>query len=1113
MPLPPTTFRRQALGLVLLLALVLASVGSNFFAAEDQPGPQEGTVELATAGQTSANKIPGGKIDFNRQIKPILSQHCFHCHGPDPAERQGGSEGGLRLDTRDGAMADLGDYAAIVPHKSAASDVIKRVTTRDPDLRMPPADSSKSLTDAEIELLRAWIDQGAEYSQHWSYVPPVRHEPPAVKNSAWSRSTIDRFLLARTEKQGLAPSAEADRHTLIRRVSLDLTGLPPTPEEVSQFIQDTDPQAYEKLVDRLLAKPTYGEHFGQMWLDLSRYADSSGYADDPPRKIWLFRDYVIRALNANMPLRQMTVEMIAGDLLPNRTEDQLVATAFHRNTMTNSEGGTDNEEFRNVAVVDRVNTTMAVWMGTTMACAQCHTHKYDPLTQEEYFKLFAFFNNTADADLPSDEPLASIYSEDEKTRRTKLQEELTTIEKRLRTSSEKTVAEQQAWEASQAWNAQWQSPRPRLVSTKAGAATVTRPDNTVLVNSKESKDTYNVELPLPAGKLHAIRLDALTDDSLPGKGPGHSNGNFLINEISARLISQDDRQPTARFVRIELPGKEKQLMLAEVEVFSNGQNVGTLGTASQSSTDGAAGSAGEPTAARANDGDTNGHFTEGKSVASTSVSENPWWELDLKSVYTIDRLVVWNRADSGSEKLADFNVILLDAKRKPVWQETVKKAPKLNIELKPQIGKPLKFTQALADYSKEGYSPDKLIDGSKAEREGWSIDGQQGRPHSLSLIVEPIEVAAGSRVILVLDQHSPHEKHTLGKFRVSASQDQRALQWAKTPPAVLTALGKPPKQRNEAELRSIEQHFLTLAPSLQADRDRVTALRKQFDEIKPVTVLVMEELKADKRRATKIQHRGNFLDLGETVHEGTPAIFPPLPKGAPLNRLTLAKWLVSPENPLTARVIANRYWERIFGIGIVSTSEEFGSQGEQPVHPELLDWLATELVRLDWDMKAFARLLVTSAAYRQSSVVAVDKLQADPDNRMLSRGPRVRLSAEMVRDQALAVSGLLSPKMYGPSVKPPQPSLGLTAAFGGSTDWETSQGEDKFRRALYTTLRRSNPYPSMAVFDTPNREVCTVRRNSTNTPLQALVTLNDPVYVEAAQSLSRLIVSSAKTPD
>jgi len=675
---------------------------------------------------------------FTRDIKAILSNRCVRCHGPDAASRHGGGDGGLRLDTFEGATADLDGHAAIVPGRPDVSEIIARITSDDPDIVMPPPDAGERLPARQVELLKRWIAAGAIYEPHWAYVAPRRPAVPAVKNAAWPKNEIDRFILARLDAEGLAPQPEADRATLARRLSLDLTGLPLSPEEIDAFVADRDPDAVEKLVDRLLAHDGYGEHMARQWLDLARYADSAGYADDPQRTIWGWRDWVVRAFDANTPFDEFTIRQIAGDFLPNATLDDRVATGFHRNTLTNSEGGTIDEEFRTVAIVDRVNTTMSTWMGTTIACCQCHDHKYDALSQLEFFGLYAILNNTAD----------------------------------------------------------------------------------------------------------------------------------------------EDRKDETPFVRI------------------------------------------------------------------------PWGPID--------------------------------ARRAAIEQEIA--------EIERQIPPPAKGA------------------------------------------IEP--------------------------------------------------------------------------PEFRPARDLVKGLRKKLDDEKPATVPVLEELAGDKRRVTKLQYRGNWQDLGPVVAEGVPAAFPPpeLAEGSRLDRMALAKWLVDRRNPLTARVVANRLWERLFGIGIVSTSEEFGSQGEPPSHPELLDWLACELVDRGWDMKSIIRLMVTSAAYRQTSRATPELIARDPDNRLVACGPRVRLSAEVIRDQALAAAGLLSRKKGGPSVHPPQPNVGLSAAFGGGIDWKTSDGEDRYRRALYTAWRRSNPYPSMATFDAPNREVCTIRRPRTNTPLQALVTLNDPVYVEAAQALARRMV-------
>jgi len=742
---------------------------------------------IATGGQSfqtsslvAAEKVASEKtIDFNRDIRPILFNNCIKCHGPDEAERHGGGDHGLRLDTFEGATEDLDGSAAVTPGDPDKSELIARITSDDPDLVMPPASSGKKLTEGEVTLLRRWIAEGGTFSKHWSYSKPARPELPEVRQTDWPRNPIDRFILSRLEQEQLPPSPELERAALARRVSLDLTGLPPTRDELERFLTDQRTDAYERFVDQLLSKPGFGEHWAHQWLDLARYADSAGYADDPARIIWRYRDYVIRSFNENKPFDTFTIEQIAGDLLPNPTTDQIIATAFHRNTMTNNEGGTDDEEFRNVAVVDRVNTTFSVWMGTTMACAQCHTHKFDPITHAEYFGIFAILNNTKDADRRDESPLHSEFLPDQIAQRERVQQQLKTAKEELHRSTPDRVAAINEWAAS------------------------------------------DVQLPEP--------------------------------------------------------------------------------------------------------------------------------------------------------------------------------------------------------------------------------------------VQEALKVSA--------------EKRTL---------EQQQL---------------------------IIDEFIKTSPTLKTQRERVDKLQKQFDNIKPVTVPIQEELPADQQRVTRIHIRGNFQNLGDVITPGFPEAFHPLRSDLPANRLGLAHWLVDAENPLTPRVVSNRYWEQIFGTGLVSTSEDFGVQGELPSHPELLDWLATELVRANWDTKAFLKLLVTSATYRQSSQMTPEQYETDPDNRLLARGPRFRLSAEMIRDQALALSGLLSPKMSGPPVNPLQPSSGLAAAFGGKIDWATSQGEDKFRRGIYTSWRRSNPYPSMATFDAPNREVCIVRRGRTNTPLQALVTLNDPVYIEAAQALARRVIT------
>jgi hypothetical protein len=843
-----------------------------------------------------------GKIDFNSQIKSLISNRCIACHGPDEEKRKAG----LRLDTFEGATRDLDGYSAIAPGNPEDSEILFRVALpKGDDERMPPKGKGEPLSKEEVALLTEWIKQGAKYDKHWSYKQTVRPEVPANVHP------VDYFIGKRLKEEGLKQSTKADRRTLARRVSLDLTGMPPKIEEVNAFVADKDPKAYEKFVDRLLARPEFGEHWARMWLDLARYADSAGYADDPARTIWAYRDYVIRAFNKNLPFDEFTIEQLAGDLLPEPTEDQLVATAFHRNTQTNNEGGTNDEEFRNVAVVDRVNTTFATWMGTTMACANCHTHKYDPITHEEYFKVFDILNQTEDSDKRDERPLFQVKDESSEQRRAPLRKQI-----------------------------------EELRATIKG----------------ETKEKPKVVAPSRKGPLKA------------------------------------------RYVRIINPDKQSYLHLAEVEIHQGDKNLALSGKATQVST----GYNGP--AKLAIDGNTNGDYFVSKSVTHTAKADGPWLEIDLGSEQAIDRVLVFNRTDGGAgNRLQRFWAVAHDSKRNPVWAHLSKKTPNPKWE-----GKLPKTHEAL----------------SKGEKDFLAS-------------------------YLKIDQPSPGDELT----------------------------------------------------------KKLKDLEKKLAGIKGPTVPIFRELAKDKRRKTHIHLRGSYLSKGDQVDAGFPVALFPAPEGVENpTRLDLARWLMDEKNPLTARVSVNRFWEKIFGIGLVATSEEFGSQGELPSHPKLLDWLATEFVRTKWDVKAFIKLLVTSETYLQNSHVTDEMGARDPVNRLLARGPRIRLSAEMVRDQALSVSGLLSSKMYGPPVRPLQPNMGLRAAFGGGIDWKTSAGEDRYRRGIYTMWRRSNPYPSMATFDAPNREVCTVRRDRTNTPLQALVTLNDPVYVEAAQSLARKMIAGGETP-
>ncbi len=983
---------------------------------------------LAVAGSLHAD---AGELSFNRDIRAILSQNCFQCHGPDGNSRKAG----LRLDEFDSATAERDGVRAIVPGNPAGSELVARIHSADPDEVMPPPEAKlPALTPEQKETLATWISQGAKYEKHWAYIPPVRPTAPTAQGDRWAANDIDRFILRRLREAGLQPSGEADRHTLARRLSFDLTGLPPTPEQADAFTNDKSPEAYGKLVDSLLDSEAYGEHWARMWLDLARYADSAGYADDQPRTIWGFRDWVIRAFNRNQPFDRFTIEQIAGDLLPDPSNEQLTATAFHRNTQTNNEGGTNDEEFRNAAIVDRVNTTMAVWMGTTMACAQCHDHKYDPLSQEEYFQLFAILNNTQDADRRDESPTLKVFSQEQKKRKAEMAAKVETLQVQADALKARTPKTFQPWLES-----------------------FGKPAETLEVEFEKAGDpAYTVQL--PAGRFEGLVVDS---------GQPHLAEPAFTLDRPDGAPGQD-----GRYVRVTNLVGSGFLHLAEVQVFSGAENLAPKGKAKQVSTD----FGGPPNLA--NDGNTNGDYAK-KSVSHTGQAKDPWWEVDLGKVATLTKIVVWNRTDAGTAaRMQKFRIEIFDNDHNPLWKREIQKVPN------PSHAETLDSANHLA-----------ALPFPRPGQTGWFQFGK------------PLEPKAGAILRLRSKSFTKHPPRGVKLVRKLPARLGAAL-----PRPVFAALSIPAGQRAKAQNDQLRAHHLANDPEVKKAEKALADATASIRNMKPFTsVPILREMDANRKRKTHIQIRGNFLVKDKEVGPGLPAVFH---KSAETpTRLDLANWLISPGNPLTARVVANRYWEAIFGTGIVASSEEFGSQGELPSHPELLDWLATELVRLDWDLKKFLKLLVTTATYRQDARVTEAQLEADPFNRLLGRGPRLRLSAEMVRDQALHASGLLSGKMYGPPIKPPQPSMGLSAAFGPGLDWQASKGEDRYRRGVYVHWRRTNPYPSMVAFDAPNRFVCNVRRTPTNTPLQALVTLNDPVYVEAAQALARRMVKEGGDTD
>ncbi|KAA9349794.1 DUF1553 domain-containing protein [Larkinella humicola] len=812
------------------------------------------------------------KVDFNTQIKPLLNKNCIACHGGVKKA----SNYSLLFKHEALAPAKSGKLA-IVPGDADASELIRRLTLTDHDERMPL--EAPPLKPEEIDLLRKWIDQGAEWGDHWAYQTVEKPDVPnigtfwsrlgIVENDElnWAKNEIDHFVLDKLKPEGLKPSPEADKATLIRRVSLDLTGLPPTEKEVADFVADTSPNAYEKVVDRLLASPAYGERWTGMWLDLARYADTKGYERDPGRTIWRYRDWLIKAFNQDKPFDQFTVEQLAGDLLPNPTDDQLIATGFHRNTMTNDEGGTQDEEFRVAAVMDRVNTTWDVWQGTTFGCVQCHTHPYDPFVHEEYYKYLAFFNNARDEDVTTETPTLRFYKKEDSLK----------------------VQALNSW-------LKGHVKQPRQAQDVMKFVRITEP------------------------KINSHDFDQYVNASL----------------IDAKFFGVQDGG-SGRIKNIDLTGRNRLIM--------------------------------------------------------------QWGTKAKNAVLTLHQ----------------------DSPTGPVLM---------------------------------------------------SSPTPTGRDTTMIFALPPVS----GRHDLYLTLTSPE-----------TPKDWVQIRWVSFQPALPH---QPATELGEMDLK--------LAEILNT---------------RPESTPIMQDGTGDLARKTHVFERGNWLVKGKEVKPDVPKSLPPMAKELPKNRLGLAKWMVSREHPLTARVAVNRFWEQLFGTGIVETVEDVGTQGIQPTHRELLDWMAVDFMETDhWSVKKLLKKIVVSATYRQHSEVAPELLAKDPYNKLLARGPRVRLAAEQVRDQALAVTGLLSSKLYGPSVMPPQPDGIWQSPYSGES-WKLSEGEDRYRRALYTYWKRTAPYPSMITFDSPSREFCQLRRLRTNTPLQALVTLNDPVYVEAAQRLAETMKLRGKTPE
>ena len=1013
-------------------------------------------------------------VDFNRDIRPVLSRNCFACHGPDGKARKAD----LRLDVREGALAEREGVPAVVPGDRGKSELFARITNADSGDRMPPEDSGHELTLEEIDTIGEWIDEGAPYDRHWGFTPPSRPHLPKVNDQAWARNGIDHFILSRLEATEDRPSETADRYTLIRRLSLDLTGLPPIPAEVETFINDKRANAYELLVHDLLSRPAYGERWARVWLDLARYADSAGYGSDPLRVIWKYRDWVIDALNQNMPYDQFTIEQLAGDLLPEPTRDQLLATAFHRNTKTNTEGGTDDEEFRVEAVRDRVDTTMQVWMGLTMGCAKCHSHKYDPITQTEYYQFYAMFNQTEDADNNNDSPRLPYPTDDQTKRLAAIDDEIDALQAKLNVNTPALAKGQRKWEL---------------------------------------KSLRDLAKPKPQ----------LSDWEIAGP------------------FGADDFD--SAFARAFGP-----------ERLAIGENVAPRGKARQSST------SNDGEAKLAIDGNTSGTFAD-KTVTHTQnpSDKSPWWEVELAEPTDVTQVVIWNRLELP-ERLSAFRVLALDADRKPLFEKDLfadgKGSPKPNegfavpveadgkvsvvrIELLPldnrkepilSLAEVQVFTQSGAEAGAvEWVAKPEWGDGKVHVLESGdnSVVYLRRKVNAIIAGTQQLSLGSGDGIKAWVNGREVLSKKTkraakAGQETVSVNlpkgeselllkivnNDKKsgfyfAVRGVDFPEDILPVLLVDEAKRTKPQSKKIAAHYRTFAKQLEPARKAIEAKRKQHKKVNDsiVTTPYMRELAKAKRRETHLMIKGSFLSNGSAVEAGFPASFHSPAKGTPRNRMGVARWLLQPDNPLTARVAVNRFWAQLFGRGLLDTEEDFGTQGNIPDHPELLDWLAVEFREGGWDVKQLLKTMVMSSTYRQSAKVQGGLAKRDPQNVRLGRGPRFRLEAEMVRDQALALSGLRSMKMHGPSVYPPQPPNLWQAAFNGQRDWATSRGEDRYRRGFYTFLRRTVPYPSMATFDAPSREICTVRRIRTNTPLQSFVTLNDEVYIEFAQALAHRI--------
>jgi hypothetical protein len=934
-----------------------------------------------------ASVTTAGPVQFNRDIRPILSDYCFSCHGPDVQKMKGG----LRLDVREAALRPAkSGKKAILPRDAAGSELVHRLLTDDADELMPPPEAHKPLKPEQKALLQRWIAEGAEYQGHWAYQPILR---PSVPSGAEGEGGIDRWVRTHLDSVGLKPAPEADRRTLARRLSLDLTGLPANPKTVAAFEADTTPGAYERMVDRLMSSPQYGERMAIGWLDVVRFADTIGYHSDTPRNIWPYRDYVIKSFNANKPFDQFTREQLAGDLFPNPTMEARVASGFNRLLLTTEEGGAQEKDYESRYLTDRVRAVGTVWMGQTIGCAQCHDHKFDPISARDFYAMGAFFADVKEAIIGRREDGMLVPTETQAPELARLMAEAQRLKEQFESPHPELESAFGRWrqERLEALRSDslWTATAPTSADSTGGATVTIRDDRSVLIGGKKpDTDSTVVRFAALPERVVGVRVEVLPDKSLPSQGPGRSgNGNFVLTEVVARVVRD---------------GALARDLAFESAWASHEQTV--------------------------------------------SADKNPYGKWSAASVIDHD---------------------------------------------------------------------------ARGTFAGWAILPEAGKPSQLRLrLKEPLTLASGERLEIELQQKHGHGHHTLGCFRLGVATDPAAV----VPPTVplpnadlADRLKVDPSARTPEQSAKLWAEFKAVAPELadlRAQRTAADKARADFEGTIPRT-LVTE--RSEKPRTVRVLPRGNWLiETGEIMEPAIPAQFRPASRAVSdrrLNRLDLADWLVSPENPLTARVVVNRFWRQFFGTGLSKVLDDFGAQGEPPRHPELLDWLAAEFRDSGWDVKHLVRLMVTSRTYRQSSNASRELLARDPENRELARQGRWRIEAEMVRDSALQVSGLLVPRIGGPSVRPYQPDGYWENLNFPQRGYDASSGGDQYRRGLYTWWQRSYVHPSMLAFDAATREECAAERNRSNIPQQALVLLNDPSYVEAARSFAARILREGSGDD